>query len=230
MAVEIKICGLTSDAAVAAALEAGADMVGFVFFPRSPRNLAFDEARRLAEPARGRATVVALIVDETDRTIAEMVDRFAPDLIQLHGHETPERVAEIRRATGRPVMKALSIAGPADVARIPALVPVADRLLLDAKPPKTPDALPGGNGLSFDWHLVAGLDPGRPVMLSGGLDASNVARAIEVSGLSAVDVSSGVERAPGVKDPDLIRTFCRNARAARVPARPASTPSKDLEP
>jgi phosphoribosylanthranilate isomerase len=230
MAIEIKICGLTSDEAIAAALEAQVDLIGFVFFPRSPRNLTLDEARRLAEPVRGRATVVALIVDEIDRRIAEMVERFSPDLIQLHGRETPERVADIRAFTGRPVMKAVSIAEPADLRQIAAHAPVADRLLVDAKPPKTPGALPGGNGLAFDWRLVRGLDPGRPVMLSGGLDASNVARAIEVSGLSAVDVSSGVERAPGTKDPELIRAFCRNARAARLPERPVATPSKDLDP
>ncbi len=214
MALEVKICGLRTDEAVAAALDAGADLIGFVFFPKSPRNVSIDEAVRLAAPARGRARIVALTVDPTDALIDEIAARLAPDLLQLHGHESPERVAEIAARTGLVLMKALPVAESADLAVVPAYVPHVDRLLFDAKPPKTAAALPGGNGLPFDWRLIRDLDPGRPIMLSGGLDPSNVAQAIEVTGVRAVDVSSGVERAPGDKDPALIAAFIRNARAA----------------
>lgn len=214
MAIEIKICGLKTDGAVDAALAAGADLVGFVFFPKSPRNVSLDEAVRLAEPVRGRARIVALVVDADDDLLAAIAERLRPDLLQLHGHETPERVAAIRALSGLAVMKALPIADASDLAAVPAFAAIADRLLLDAKPPKTPEALPGGNGLPFDWRLIADLDPGHPVMLSGGLKPQNVAEAIAVTGVSAVDVSSGVESAPGVKDPALIRAFVENAREA----------------
>ena len=214
MALEVKICGLKTDAAVDAAVRAGADLIGFVFFPRSPRNVSLDEAMRLAGPARGRAKIVALVVDPDDALVDAIATRLAPDLLQLHGHETPARVAEIAARSGLPIMKALPVAEAADLAAVPDHVPHVARLLFDAKPPKTPEALPGGNGLAFDWRLIRDLDPGRPVMLSGGLDPSNVARAIEVTGVSAVAVSSGVECAPGVKDPDRIVAFIRNARAA----------------
>lgn len=214
MTLEIKICGLKTDEAVEAALSAGADLIGFVFFPKSPRNVSLDEAVRLAGPARGRAKIVALVVDADEEALAAIASRLAPDLLQLHGHESPERVAAIRAATGIAVMKALPIADRADLERVPAHAAVADRILFDAKPPKTPEALPGGNGLSFDWRLVADLDPGRPVMLSGGLTPETVAEAIATTGLSAIDVSSGVESAPGVKDPARIRAFIENARAA----------------
>ncbi len=214
MTLEIKICGLRTDEAVDAALAAGADLIGFVFFPKSPRNVSLDEAVRLAAPARGRAKVVALVVDADDAALAAIATRLAPDLLQLHGRESPERVAAIRRVTGIAVMKALPIAESSDLASLPAHAAVADRILFDAKPPKTPEALPGGNGLSFDWRLVADLDPGRPVMLSGGLTPETVAEAIAVTGVAAIDVSSGVESAPGVKDPARIRAFIENARAA----------------
>lgn len=214
MTLEIKICGLRTIEAVEAALAAGANLIGFVFFPKSPRHVSLDEAARLAEIARGRARIVALVVDADDAGLAAIAERLRPDLIQLHGHEGPERVAAIRAATGVAVMKALPIAEEADLAAVPAFATVADRLLFDAKPPKSPDALPGGNGLPFDWRLVADLDPGRPIMLSGGLTPENVAEAIAATGVGAVDVSSGVERAPGVKDPARIRAFIENARAA----------------
>lgn len=214
MTLEIKICGLKTDDAVEAALTSGADLVGFVFFPKSPRNVSLDEAIRLATLARGRAKIVALVVDAADDALAAIATRLAPDLLQLHGHESPERVAAIRASTGLPVMKALPIAEAADLAHVPAYAAVADRILFDAKPPKTPEALPGGNGLSFDWRLVVDLDPGRPVMLSGGLTPETVAEAIAVTGVAAIDVSSGVESAPGVKDPARIRAFIANARAA----------------
>ncbi|TBW41222.1 phosphoribosylanthranilate isomerase [Siculibacillus lacustris] len=223
MAIEVKICGLNTDEAVTAALEAKADFLGFVFYTRSPRHLPIAEAVRLAAAARGRARIVALTVDASDDFLSEIVDRLNPDLLQLHGRETPARAAEIRALTGVPVMKALAISEAADLAVVADYVASVDRFLFDAKPPRTPQALPGGNGVAFDWRLLAGLDPGRPHMLSGGLDPSNVARAIEISGVGAVDVSSGVEKMPGEKDPDLIRAFVRNARAARA----ASAPRRD---
>jgi phosphoribosylanthranilate isomerase len=230
MTIEVKICGLKTDEAVASALDAGADLIGFVFFPRSPRNVALDAAIRLAGPARGRAAIVALTVDADDAAIAAIAEGLRPDLLQLHGHETPERAGAIRALSGIPVMKALAVAERRDLAGISAYVPFVDRLLFDARPPKTPDALPGGNGLAFDWRLVADLDPGRPVVLSGGLDPDNVARAIEISGVGAVDVSSGVERAPGVKDPDLVRAFVTNAKRAAETARPTNPGSEDHRP
>lgn len=226
MAFEIKICGLKTDEAVAAALDAGADLIGFVFFPKSPRNVTLDEAVRLAAPARGRAKIVALVVDADDASLSAIASRLTPDLIQLHGHETPARVAEIARLTATPLMKALPVADAVDLDALPTFLPHVARILFDAKPPKTPDALPGGNGLSFDWRLVADLDPALPIMLSGGLTAENVAEAIDVTGVSAVDVSSGVESAPGVKDPARIRAFVKNAReaAARRARNPRSRP------
>ncbi|MCE1237870.1 MAG: phosphoribosylanthranilate isomerase [Hyphomicrobiales bacterium] len=214
MTLEIKICGLNSDEAVDAALEAGADLIAFNFFPKSPRSVSLDAAVRLAGPARGRAAIVALTVDPDDALVDAIAARLKPDLIQLHGHESPARCAEIRARTGRAVMKAIPVADAADLAVVPAYVAVCDRILFDAKPPKTPDALPGGNGLSFDWRLVRDLDPGRPVMLSGGLTPETVAEAIAVTGVAAVDVASGVESAPGRKDPARIRAFIDNAREA----------------
>jgi phosphoribosylanthranilate isomerase len=174
----------------------------------------------LAARARGRALVVALVVDPTDEALATIAERWRPDLLQMHGHETPARVAAIRARFGIPVMKAIGIAGEGDLAQLAAYAD-ADRLLVDAKPPKTDAALPGGNGLAFDWRLVAaldarGLDPGRPIMLSGGLTPDNVGSAITLTGLDGVDVSSGVERAPGVKDKALIAAFVAAARAAFV--------------
>lgn len=214
MAIEVKICGLNSAAVVAAALDAGADLIGFVFFPKSPRAVSIDDAVELARPARGRARVVALAVDPDDGLARAIGERLAPDLLQLHGHESPERVATLGRTTGLSIMKALPVAESADLAVVPAYVPHVARLLFDAKPPRTPEALPGGNGLPFDWRLVRDLDPGRPIMLSGGLTPQNVATAIAVTGVRAVDVSSGVEQAPGVKDPDLIRAFVAAVRLA----------------
>jgi len=214
MTIEVKICGLKTEEAVAAALEVGADLIGFVFFPKSPRNVSLDDAVRLATPARGRAKIVALVVDPSDELVDAIRDRLAPDLLQLHGHESPERCAEIRARTGLALMKAIPVAEAADLDVVPAYFPHVDRFLFDAKPPKRPDALPGGNGLAFDWRLIRDLDPGRPRMLSGGLDPANVATAVAVTGVRAVDVSSGVESAPGIKDPARIRAFVTNARAA----------------
>jgi phosphoribosylanthranilate isomerase len=215
MALEIKICGLRSHEAVSAAVQAGADMVGFVFFARSPRNVTIAAAAELGRAARGRAGIVALVVDADDRLLTQIVEGLRPDLLQLHGSETPARAGDIRRQFGVPVMKALQIASASDLAPLQAFAPHVDRFLFDAKaPPTLANALPGGNGISFDWRLVAGLDPGRPSMLSGGLDTANVADAIRLTGLRGIDVSSGVERRPGEKDPEMIKAFIAAARAA----------------
>jgi len=208
---EIKICGLSTPETLDAAIGAGADWVGFVRFARSPRHVELEAARTLSRRAKGRAGRVVLLVDPDDAALAAAIEAIAPDLIQLHGRESPERVAEIRAATGLPVMKALGIAGPADLAAIPAYAAVADRILLDAKAPPGA-ALPGGNGVRFDWSLLAGADLPAGLMLSGGLGPENVAEALARTGLRAVDVSSGVESAPGIKDPARIAAFVTAAR------------------
>lgn len=215
MSLEIKICGLSTAETLEASLGAGADMVGMVFFAPSPRHVDLATAATLGAQARGRARIVALTVDADDATLAAIADALRPDMLQLHGRETPERVAAIRARFGLPVMKALGIAGREDLAALPAYEAVADRLLLDAKPPRGA-ALPGGNGVAFDWNLLAGLDPARPFMLSGGLDPENVARAVRLIRPPGLDVSSGVERGPGIKDPSRIEAFLRAARAAEA--------------
>jgi phosphoribosylanthranilate isomerase len=209
----VKICGLTTPETLEAALEAGADMVGFVRYARSPRHLELGRARELTERARGRAARVLLLVSPTDEELDASVSAIAPDLVQLHGTETPDRVAAIRVRTGRPIVKAIGIADAADLGGIDAYARVADRILLDAKPPRGA-TLPGGNGATFDWSLLDGLDRRLEVMLSGGLDPANVAEAIGRTGIRAVDVSSGVETRPGEKDPDRIKRFVEAARAA----------------
>ena len=214
----IKICGLSTPETLAAALDAGADLVGFVHFPKSPRHVTLETGRALSNRARGRAIRTALLVNPDDALLAAVVEALDPDLIQLHGSETPERVGAIRARFGRPVMKAVGIAEPSDLTAVAAYAPVADRLLLDAKPPKTADALPGGNGLAFDWRLLAGLDPATPFMLSGGLNPENVAEAVGLTGARAVDVSSGVETRPGEKDLARIEAFVKAARAAGTDA------------
>ncbi len=209
----VKICGLKTPEALDVALESGADMVGFVFFAPSPRNLALEAARALGGRVQDRAGKVALTVDASDDTLTAIVEALKPDMLQLHGIELPERVAELRKRFGLPVMKALPIAERKDIARIDLYKKTSDRLLFDARAPQ--DATrPGGLGLPFDWGLLKGIDPGIPFMLSGGLDAGNVAEALRVTRAGGVDVSSGVERAPGKKDPDKIRAFIRAARAA----------------
>ena len=198
-----------------AALEAGADMVGLVFFPPSPRSVSPEEGARLAARARGRALVVALTVDAGDGLLDSIMAQAKPDMLQLHGQESPARVSEIRKRSGVPVMKALPVQAPEDLDNAPAFAAVADWLLFDARPPK--DATrPGGHGRAFDWSLLDRLERPRPIMLSGGLDADNVAHAIRVVRPDAVDVSSGVESAPGVKSPQKIQSFVANARAAAV--------------
>lgn len=209
----VKICGLRSHEAVDVALDAGADQVGFVFFAPSPRNLAYGAARALGERVKGRAEKVALTVDATDKMLGEIVEAVRPDMLQLHGSETPERVVAVRTRFGLPVMKALPIEDRASLSSIRLYANVADRIIFDARAPR--DATrPGGLGKPFDWRLLEGVDPGIPFMLSGGLDVGNVADALSITRAPGVDVSSGVERIPGEKDPDKIRAFVRAARQA----------------
>ncbi|HEY2533983.1 MAG TPA: phosphoribosylanthranilate isomerase [Xanthobacteraceae bacterium] len=213
MTLLVKICGLSTAEAVDVALDAGADMVGFVFFAPSPRNVAFAGARALGQRVRGRAQKVALTVDADDEFLRAAVEALRPDLLQLHGTESVDRVTAIRETFGVPVTKALPVAVKRDLDRVARYAAVADRLLFDAQAPRGATR-PGGLGKPFDWHLLQNLDPGVPFMLSGGLDADNVAEALCITHAPGVDVSSGVERAPGVKDADKIRTFVRAARAA----------------
>jgi phosphoribosylanthranilate isomerase len=211
MSVRVKICGLTEPAGLAAAVAAGAAYVGFVFFPKSPRNLTLAAARDLALSVPPGVAKVALTVDAADAALDAMLREVPIDMLQLHGHESPARVAELRARHGLPVMKAVGVAEAADLAQIDAYAAVADQILVDAKPPKDAD-LPGGNGLAFDWRLVAGRRWAVPWMLAGGLTAGTVAEAIRLTGARQVDVSSGVESAPGVKDPRLVEGFIAAAR------------------
>ena len=219
MQVKVKICGVKTPEALQAALAARADFVGLNFYPPSPRSLAPDVAAELAELARGRTSIAALIVDADDATIERIVKTVEPDLLQLHGSETPERAAEIVRRWGRPVIKAIKVETAGDAERALDYSGVAQLILFDAKAPKDlAGALPGGNGLAFDWRLIAAVKDRVPFMLSGGLTPENIAAAIAATGATIVDVSSGVETAPGVKSPDLIRRFVAAAHAAHVPA------------
>ena len=207
----VKICGLSTAPTLDAALDAGADMVGFVFFPPSPRTVSFDAARDLGARTSGRARKVALVVDADDALIDAIVASLAPDLLQLHGKETPARAAAIRARAGLPVMKALGVSSAPDLAAAAAYESAVDWLLFDAKPPK--DATrPGGNAVAFDWSILDGFHTEKPWLLSGGLDPANVALALARTGAPGVDVSSGVETAPGVKDEALIRAFVAAAR------------------
>ncbi len=209
----VKICGLSTPATLDVALDAGADMVGFVFFPKSPRHVDWATARALSRQARGRAKIVALSVDADDDTLRRIVEALSPDLFQLHGRESPQRVKEIGALWARPTMKAIGVAARADFVAAEPYQAVADFLLIDAKPPSDA-ALPGGNGRPFDWGLARDFHSRRPWLLSGGLDPSTVGPAIAESGARGVDVSSGVESAPGVKDPARIRAFIAAARGA----------------
>ncbi len=209
----VKICGLSTALTLGAALEAGADMVGFVFFSKSPRHIDWATARALGRQAQGHAKIVALSVDADDDTLKHIMDALSPDLLQLHGQETPARVKEIRELSARPTMKAIGVGAPGDLAQATLYEGVADTLLIDAKPPKGA-VLPGGNGRPFDWSLTREFRPSVPWLLSGGLDPDTVERAIALSGARGVDVSSGVESAPGVKDPAKIRAFVAAARRA----------------
>ena len=211
MPVDVKICGLSTPETLDAAIDAGADLVGLVFFPKSPRNVSIETAARLAARARSKALVVALIVDADDTTIADIKREVRPDIFQAHGNETPERIDAIRRLTGNLVIKAIKVKDIADVEKAQDFVGRASFLLFDAKSPEN-SALPGGNGLTFDWTILKNAD--RPFMLSGGLTPGNVAEAIRVSDAAMVDVSSGVESAPGIKDVELIRKFIEAAKRA----------------
>jgi phosphoribosylanthranilate isomerase len=187
-------------------------MVGFVFFPPSPRHVTLDVARALGKQSKGRAVKVALSVDADDADLENSIDALRPDILQLHGNESVARVRDIKQRFGLPVMKALAVETRADLAALPGYAAVCDRILFDAKPPK--DATrPGGLGEVFDWHLLEDLDLKLPFMVSGGLNAANVAEALRITRAGGVDISSGVESAPGIKDPDMIRAFIRAARA-----------------
>jgi len=217
MALLVKICGLSTPETLDVALDAGADMVGFNFFPPSPRNVSLETARALGSRVQGRARKVTITVDADDTLLASIIEALKPDMLQLHGHETPQRVAAVRESFGLPVMKVLPIEAKSDLLPIDSYTSVADRLLFDARPPR--DATrPGGLGKPFDWHLLEDLKLPIPFMLSGGLNAENVAEALRITRTGGVDVVSGVESAPGVKDPEKIRSFIRAARSAKVPA------------
>jgi phosphoribosylanthranilate isomerase len=212
MSLIVKICGLSTRETLDAALQAGADMVGFVFFPPSPRHLDLGLARGLGEQAKGRAVKVALTVDADDATLANIVEVLQPDILQLHGKETVARLRDIRQRFGLPVMKAIAVETTADLASLPGYAAVADRILFDARAPREATR-PGGLGAVFDWHVLENLDLKLPFMVSGGLHSENVAQAVRVTRAGGVDVSSGVERAPGIKDVEMIGAFIRAARA-----------------
>ena len=219
MTATIKICGLSTAEAVDRAADLGADMAGFIFFPKSPRHVAVQTAAALAERARARGLqTVAVTVDMDDAGLDEIVAAVRPDWLQLHGEESPERTADLKARYGLPVMKAFAIREASDFDRVASYEPVADRFLFDAKPPKGSD-LPGGNGASFDWRLLATLDGAVNYMLSGGLTKDNVGEALRISGAPGVDVSSGVESAPGVKDLGMIDDFVRAVRDADLTTR-----------
>ncbi len=206
MKTEVKICGLKTAEAVDKAVALGASHTGFIFFPKSPRNIEPDDAGRLAERIRGKAKIVAVTVDADSDMLDEIVSALSPDMLQLHGNESPERVLTVKAVYGLPVIKALSIRDADDLRRIEPFIGIADRFLFDAKPPKGSD-LPGGNGVSFDWRLLDTLDDSVDYMLSGGLNADNIGEALALTGAKAVDTSSGVESAPGVKDLKRMEEF-----------------------
>lgn len=214
MSLLVKICGLSTRETLETALDAGADMVGFVFFPPSPRHVSLETGRDLGRQVKRRALTVALTVDADDATLGNIMDALSPDIFQLHGKESVARLRDIKQKFGRSVMKAVPVATSADLAVLPGYAAVADRILFDARAPK--DATrPGGLGAPFDWHLLENLDLKLPYMVSGGLHVDNVAEALRVTGAGGADVSSGVESAPGVKDSELIKAFIRAARATQ---------------
>ena len=213
MSFAVKICGLSTRETLEVALDAGADMVGFVFFEASPRHISLGTARELGRLVRGRAVKAALTGDADDASHENCIEAMQPGLLQLHGTESIARVRDIKQKFGLPVMKVLSVATAADLAELPGSAAVADRILFDARAPK--DATrPGGLGVPFDWHLLEKIKLAIPFMVGGGLNAGNVAEAVRVTHANGVDVSSGVESAPGIKDPDMIRAFIRAAREA----------------
>lgn len=212
MSLLVKICGLSTRETLDVALQAGADMVGFVFFPPSPRHLSLETARELGRQAKGRAIKVALTVDADDAMLENIVETLQPDLLQLHGKETTARVRDVKAKFGLPVMKVIAVETSADLAALPGYASIADRILFDARAPKGATR-PGGLGAVFDWHVLAKLELKVPYMVSGGLTADNLAEAVRITRAGGVDVSSGVERSPGVKDPEMILKFIRAARA-----------------
>jgi len=212
MPIDVKICGIKTPEALDAAVEGGAKMLGFVFFEKSPRNVTLDVARDLLARVPDDVTKVALMVNPSDAEVQSIAGQLPFDLLQLHGSESVERVAQLKAITGRPAMKAVGVEGPDDIARAHAYEDVCERILLDAKPPKDA-ALPGGNALSFDWTLIAGEKWLKPWLLAGGLNADNLAEAVKTSGASFVDVSSGVEEAPGRKSVEKIRAFLALAQS-----------------
>jgi phosphoribosylanthranilate isomerase len=212
MPVQVKICGINSAAAADAMLRAGADFGGLVFFAKSPRNLSLEEGAVLAGRMRGRVRLAALVVDESDDRLGAIVQAIKPDFFQLHGKEMPQRVAEIRTRFGVPIIKALPVNEAADLAKAQAYAEQAEMFLFDAAP-SAEATRPGGHGAAFDWQILRGQKIARPWFLAGGLNPENVVRAIEVSGAQGVDVSSGVESAPGVKSADRITDFIAAARA-----------------
>lgn len=214
MTTQVKICGVTTNEAIDAALDGGADYIGLVFFPRSPRHVDIPTALRLADRARGQARIVALFVDPDDRALDSIVDKVQPDFVQLHGDESGPRVREIKRRLHLPVIKAIRVGTAVDAARALRYNDAADLILFDSHPPKGAH-LPGGNGQAFDWHALDDVRDKMKFMLSGGLTPDNVAAAVEATNAFAVDVSSGVESAPGVKDPKLIRSFLAAAKGAK---------------
>jgi phosphoribosylanthranilate isomerase len=215
MSLIVKICGLSTRETLDVALDAGADMVGFVFFPPSPRHLTLEVGRDLGRLVEGRALKVALTVDADDATLAGIMEALQPDLLQLHGRESAGRVHDIKQKYGVPVMKVLAIETSADLAGLAEYREVADRILFDARAPSEATR-PGGLGAAFDWHILEKVELRVPFMLSGGLNAGNVAEAVRITRAGGVDVSSGVEREIGRKDPDMIRAFIRAARAVEL--------------
>ncbi len=209
----VKICGLRSRGEVHAAVQAGADYVGMVFFPPSPRNVSFADARWIAEAVPAGVTKVALTVDADDAALDELLEAVPVDMLQLHGRETPERVSEVRERFGLPVMKALALSDESDLEWLDAYTWVADQLLIDARPPDGAER-PGGNGIAFDWRLIRNRHWSRPWMLAGGLTPENVGEAVRLTGAEQVDVSSGVEARPGYKDPVRVGAFVRAALSA----------------
>jgi phosphoribosylanthranilate isomerase len=214
MTIQIKICGINSVESADAAVRAGADFAGLMFHPKSPRALNGEQARVLSDRMKGRTRLVAVVADPDDAILKAIVANARPDFIQLHGKESVARAGDIRSATGLPVIKVLAVAEASDLAAASQYEAVADMLMFDAKAPAGA-AREGGHGAAFDWQLLKGRTFARPWLLAGGLNAKNVARAVSISGAPGVDVSSGVETAPGVKNPEMIRTFVENARNAQ---------------
>ena len=214
MTIQVKICGINSVESADAAVRAGADFTGLVFHPKSARALNMEQARALSDRMKGRTRIVALMVEPDDAALKAVVATAKPDFIQLHGKESVARISDIRSMTGLPVIKVLSVAEASDLAAASQYEAVADMLMFDAKAPENATR-EGGHGVAFDWQLLNGRTFSRPWLLAGGLNAENVARAVSISGAPGVDVSSGVETSPGVKNPEMIRTFIENARNAQ---------------